>query len=128
MASALGPVHVQGCEKQGKSRRRVQRGIWCWSWCTSGLCPQPASLHHHEALSREFRTGCPWELLYAGDLMISAVYGGTAGKVEDMEIRDGEERLACERREDKDYGVWHEFEPIEEIWKGPLWCLSDRSW
>ena len=25
-----------------------------------------------EALSREFRTGCPWELLYAGDLMISA--------------------------------------------------------
>ena len=25
-----------------------------------------------EALSREFRTGCPWELLYAVDLMISA--------------------------------------------------------
>ena len=25
-----------------------------------------------EALSREFRTGCPWELLYAEDLMISA--------------------------------------------------------
>ena len=25
-----------------------------------------------EALSREFRTGCPWELLYADDLMISA--------------------------------------------------------
>ena len=25
-----------------------------------------------EALSREFHTGCPWELLYAGDLMISA--------------------------------------------------------
>ena len=23
-------------------------------------------------LSREFRTGCPWELLYADDLMISA--------------------------------------------------------
>ena len=23
-----------------------------------------------EALSREFRTGCPWELLYADDLMI----------------------------------------------------------
>ena len=27
-----------------------------------------------EALSREFRTGCPWELLYADDLMISAEY------------------------------------------------------
>ena len=25
-----------------------------------------------EALSREFRTGCPWELLYSDDLMISA--------------------------------------------------------
>ena len=25
-----------------------------------------------EALSREFRTGCPWELLHADDLMISA--------------------------------------------------------
>ena len=25
-----------------------------------------------EALSREFRTGCPWELLFADDLMISA--------------------------------------------------------
>ena len=25
-----------------------------------------------EALSREFRTGCPWELLYADGLMISA--------------------------------------------------------
>ena len=25
-----------------------------------------------QALSREFRTGCPWELLYADDLMISA--------------------------------------------------------
>ena len=25
-----------------------------------------------EGLSREFRTGCPWELLYADNLMISA--------------------------------------------------------
>ena len=25
-----------------------------------------------EALSKEFRTGCPWELLYVDDLMISA--------------------------------------------------------
>ena len=25
-----------------------------------------------EALSREFRTGCPWELLYADDLIYSA--------------------------------------------------------
>ena len=25
-----------------------------------------------EALSREFRTGCPWELLYADDLVVVA--------------------------------------------------------
>ena len=46
-----------------------------------------------EALSREFRTGCPWELLYADDLMISWVHGGTAGKGEDLEDRDGEKGL-----------------------------------
>ena len=60
-----------------------------------------------EALSREFRTGCPWELLYADDLMISAVHGGTAGKGADMEDGDGEKGPTCEHGEDKDYGVWH---------------------
>ena len=25
-----------------------------------------------EALSREFRTGCPWELFYADDLVVTA--------------------------------------------------------
>ena len=39
VAGASGPVHVQGCEKQGKSRRWVQRGVWCWSGFSSGLCP-----------------------------------------------------------------------------------------
>ena len=34
-----------------------------------------------EALSREFRTGCPWELLYADDLMISA------GSMEELLVR-----------------------------------------
>ena len=65
---------VQGCEKQGKSRRLVHRGVWCWSGCSSGLCSNPPLLFIIvlEALSREFRTGCPWELLYADDLMIGA--------------------------------------------------------
>ena len=73
VANALGPVHVQGREKQGKSRRLVQRGVWCWSWCSSGLCPQPASLHHRVRGSIQgvlYRLS--WELLYADDLMISA--------------------------------------------------------
>ena len=50
-----------------------------------------------EALSREFRISCPWELLYADYLMIGTgfilngqcwmhVHGGTSGKVEDTEI------------------------------------------
>ena len=60
-----------------------------------------------EALSREFRTGCPWELLYADDLMISAVQGGTAGKGKDMEDRDGEKGPTCEHGENKDNGVWY---------------------
>ena len=34
-----------------------------------------------EALSREFRTGCPWELLYADDLMISA------GSMEELPVK-----------------------------------------
>ena len=39
VVGAPGPVHVQGCRKQGKSRRCVQRGDWCLSRCSSGLCP-----------------------------------------------------------------------------------------
>ena len=39
VVGASGPVHVPGCEKQGKSRRWVQQGVWCWSGCSSGLCP-----------------------------------------------------------------------------------------
>ena len=34
-------------------------------------------------------------------------HGGTAGKVEGMEIKDGEEGPADEHGEDKDYGLWH---------------------
>ena len=46
VAGVLGPVHVQGREKQGKSRRWIQQGVWYWSRCSSGPCSQPASLHH----------------------------------------------------------------------------------
>ena len=58
------------------------------------------------------------ELLYAD--------GGTTYKVEDMESRDGEERSLSEHGEDKDHGLWPQSEPSEKIWKGSLWCLSDR--
>ena len=61
-----------------------------------------------EALSREFRTGCPWELLYADDLMISA--GSKEEllvKVKTWEDRDGEKGPTCEHGENKDNGVWY---------------------
>ena len=46
MAGAFGPIHVQGCEKQGKSRRRVKQGVWCRSGCSSGPCPYHATFRH----------------------------------------------------------------------------------
>ena len=34
-----------------------------------------------EALSLEFRSGCPWELLYADDLVLIAEYGRINGEI-----------------------------------------------
>ena len=67
-------IIIQGCEKQGKSRQWVQQEVWCWSGCSSdrALFLSGYSSSLLEVLSREFDTGCPWELLYADDLMISA--------------------------------------------------------
>ena len=43
------------------------------SWCASGVCSQPLLIILVlEALSRQFRTGVPWELLYADDLAVMA--------------------------------------------------------
>ena len=78
-----------------------------------------------EALSREIRTGCPWELLYADDLMISA---GSMSKVELLVLlKAREDGLASEHGKDKDYGLWLGFGTVEEIWKRSLRCLSERS-
>ena len=60
-----------------------------------------------EALSREFRTGCLWELLYADDLMISAGSKEELLVKVDMEDIDGEKGPTCEHGEDKDNRVWH---------------------
>ena len=58
-----------------------------------------------EALSREFRTGCLWELLYADDLMISAE------SMEELLVKVQTWKTEVEKKglrgEDKDYGVWH---------------------
>ena len=73
-----------------------------------------------EALSREFRTGCPWELLYADDLMISA---------ESMEellvkLKTWKAEMESEHGEDKDHGLWPQSGPSEKIWKS-LWRLEE---
>ena len=61
-----------------------------------------------EALSREFLTGCPWELLYADDLMISAEsMEELLVKVQTWKTEMEKKGPTCEHGEDKDYGVWH---------------------
>ena len=46
-----------------------------------------------EVLPSKLHMCCAWELLYADDLIISAVHGGPAGKSIDKEVRDGEKRF-----------------------------------
>ena len=79
MVSAPGPVHVQGCKKPGKSRCWILPVIWCLSWFSSGLCPEPISLYH--CVRGSIQT-VPYRLSM-GD-----------GKVEDIEhVKEG---LICE--------------------------------
>ena len=59
VAGVSGPVHVRGREEQGKM------GI------ARSSVLSPLLFIVLEALSREFHTGRPWELLYADDLMKS---------------------------------------------------------
>ena len=83
------PGHVYGCQKPCPCQRSVQQGVRGWSWCASGICSQPLAFQVWylivsipdlcnltyfvlEALSRQFRTGVPWELLYADDLAVMA--------------------------------------------------------
>ena len=69
MAAASGPVHVQG----SRSRVRVGDGYSIGVGVHQGSVLSPLLfIIVFEALSREFCTGCLWELLYADDLMISA--------------------------------------------------------
>ena len=68
---------VQSMYKDVRSRVRVgdgyseESGVGVGVHQGSVLSPLPFIIVL-EALSREFRTGCPWGLLYADDLMISA--------------------------------------------------------
>ena len=101
MVGASGSVHVQGF----RSRVRVGDGyseeFGVGVHQGSVLSPL-LFIIVLEALSREFRTGCPWELLYADDLMISAE------SMEELLVKVKTWKTeTCEHGEDKDNGVWH---------------------
>ena len=69
MASVSGPLYAQSKVRVGDGFNEVlgvvvgvqQGSVLSWLLLIIVL----------EAPSREFHTGCPWELLYADDLMIS---------------------------------------------------------
>ena len=82
----------------------------CFSRCSSGQCPEPASRFNHcvkgsiKGVSyRHSKGAAVCRILHDQ----CRVHLGTAGKVEDMEIRDGEEGPAGEHGKDRDYGDWH---------------------
>ena len=61
-----------------------------------------------EALPQAFCTACPWKLLYADELMISAgSMEELLGKINALKFRDGEEWSAYVLEEGKQSGFWH---------------------
>ena len=126
VVDAPGPVHVQGCKKQGKSRQWVQRGVWCTSQCSSVLFPL-LFIIVLEALSREYRTGCQWELLYTDDLMISAGFMSMEELLVKLKTWKSEiMKVGLQVNMGKTKNMVSVFD-LEEIWKGFLRCLSEKS-
>ena len=95
-----------------------------------------------EALSREFRTGCPWELLYANDLVIVAEsYGqlkvrlknGKDGLEEKgVKVNVGKTKILCSRHDILKSKIASVKFPSGVCMKGvganSIVCLSCRNW
>ena len=80
-----------------------------------------------EALPREFRTGCPWELLYADDLMIRAEsMEELLVKLKTWKVEMKRKGIRVNMGKTKINGLWTQSGPSEKIWKESLWRLSDR--
>ena len=82
-----------------------------------------------EALSRQFRTGCPWELLYADDQVIMAE--SMHRLLEQVEVwKEGMEekglRVNMGKNQVHDLGV--AAGQTAEDWQIPLCRLSHRHW
>ena len=82
-----------------------------------------------EALSHEFRSGVPWEDLYADHLVIIAelLCRGMCQKALDLERRNGGERAESKCRKDKDHDLWYGPGPPAEFRRVPMCCLSHWS-
>ena len=80
-----------------------------------------------EALSHEFRTGVPWEDLYADDLVIIADSLEECQEALDMERSHGEEGIEGKCRKDKGHDLWYRPGPLAEFRRIPMRCLSYRS-
>ena len=68
-----------------------------------------------EALSREFRSGVPWEDLYADDLVIIAESLEKCVRRLDLERSNGEERTKSKCRKDKDHDLRYGTGPPAEF-------------
>ena len=65
-----------------------------------------------EVLSREFRSGVPWEDLYANYLVMAE---GMCQEALDMERSNGGERTESKCRKDKDHDLWYGLGPPAEF-------------
>ena len=76
-----------------------------------------------EALSREFRTGCPWELLYADGLMISAgPKGEQLVKVKTWKTEMEKKGLRVKIGKTKIMESGFNLDVLKKSEKEPLWC------
>ena len=77
-----------------------------------------------EALSREFRSGVPWEDLYADDLVIT---WGMCQEALELERSNGEERTESKCRKDKDHDLRYGTGPHAEFRRVSMRRLSHWS-
>ena len=79
-----------------------------------------------EALSREFRSGVPWEDLYADDLIIAELLK-ECQEAFDLERSNGKERTESKCRKDKDQDLQYRPEPPAEFRRVSVPLLSHWS-
>ena len=81
-----------------------------------------------EALSKEFRTACPWELFYADDLIVLAETSEALREKlstwkHNFELKD----CVRQHEENQIHGKWTQPGRSERLWAVPLWCVQERS-